>query len=73
MYQSNSGAAEAALLNTTEPTPVTGHDSRQQIPKKCHQKQSSILKIQICAGQWASLSTAEPAALPMLCCFLITP
>lgn len=72
MYQSSSRAAETTLSNTTEHTPVIGRDSRQQIPKKCHQKQSFILNLPVCADQWALLRTAEPAALPMLCCFLIT-
>lgn len=71
-YQSGSGAAEAALSNTTEHTPVIGRDSRQQIPKKCHQKQFFISNSPICADQWALLRTAGPAALPMLCCSLIT-
>lgn len=51
MYQSSSRAAEAALSNTTEHTPVIRSDSRQHIPKKCHQKQFFILNLPVCADQ----------------------
>lgn len=51
MCQSSSAAAEAALPNTTEHTPVIRSDWRQHIPKKCHQEQFFILNLPVCADQ----------------------
>lgn len=51
MYQSSSRAAEAASSNTTEHTLVIRSDSRQHIPKKCHQKRCFILNLPVCADQ----------------------